>query len=175
VNRITAPLHTPRRAARACLPLALVGLLLAPALGQAMPRASADMPRWRSVALVGPNAGAAARVQVHQVDRLSPNASIFARGLIAPRGLKFGPDGFLYVAESGVGGTTKATGQQVPPPVGIGPVGHRVGADVGTDEEACSRACRGTRRAVATCGASMPPSLCHLADAWRHALCYCSS
>ena len=60
----------------------------------------------------------AGRVQAHQVDRLSPNASIFARGLIAPRGLKFGPDGFLYVAESGVGGTTKATGQQVPPPVG---------------------------------------------------------
>ena len=60
----------------------------------------------------------AGRVQAHQLDRLSPNASIFARGLIAPRGLKFGPDGFLYVAESGVGGTTKATGQQVPPPVG---------------------------------------------------------
>src|SRR2546421_8846345 len=60
----------------------------------------------------------AGRVQAHQVDSLSANASIFARGLIAPRGLKFGPDGFLYVAESGVGGTTKATGQQVPPPVG---------------------------------------------------------
>jgi hypothetical protein len=40
----------------------------------------------------------AGRVQAHQLDRLSPNASIFARGLIAPRGLKFGPDGFLYVA-----------------------------------------------------------------------------
>jgi hypothetical protein len=58
------------------------------------------------------------RVQAQQVDSLTPNVSIFARGLIAPRGLKFGPDGFLYVAESGVGGTTKATGQQVPPPVG---------------------------------------------------------
>ena len=51
----------------------------------------------------------AGRVQAHQVDSLSPNVSIFARGLIAPRGLKFGPDGFLYVAESGVGGPTKAT------------------------------------------------------------------
>jgi len=47
--------------------------------------------------------------------------SVFATGFNNPRGLKFGPDGFLYVAEGGPGGTdmtdeTQCT--QVLPPVG---------------------------------------------------------
>lgn len=51
---------------------------------------------------------------------LSPNISVFASGLNNPRGLKFGPDGALYVAEGGIGGTNSAVGQcdQVPGPVG---------------------------------------------------------
>jgi hypothetical protein len=46
--------------------------------------------------------------------------SIFATGLINPRGLKFGPDRDLYVAEGGVGGQHSTEGQceQVEPPVG---------------------------------------------------------
>ena len=32
--------------------------------------------------------------------------SVYATGLEGPRGLKFGPDGALYVAEAGLGGNT---------------------------------------------------------------------
>ena len=46
--------------------------------------------------------------------------SVFATGLNNPRGLKFGPDGNLYVAEGGTGGTNSTAGQceQVVPPIG---------------------------------------------------------
>jgi hypothetical protein len=50
----------------------------------------------------------------------SANVSVYASGLNGPRGLKFGPDGFLYVAEGGSGGTVSTEGQctQVVPPIG---------------------------------------------------------
>ena len=52
--------------------------------------------------------------------QLSSNASVYASGLAGPRGLKFGPDGDLYVAEAGFGGSTSTAGQctQVIPPIG---------------------------------------------------------
>lgn len=43
---------------------------------------------------------------------------VFSTGFNSPRGLKFGPDGYLYVAEAGIGGSNPATCTNVLPPVG---------------------------------------------------------
>lgn len=62
---------------------------------------------------------------------LTANVHVFAENLNNPRGLKFGPDGNLYVAEGGTGGANSSIGQceQVPFPVGPytgSPTGGRV-------------------------------------------------
>ena len=51
---------------------------------------------------------------------IEPTPFVLASGLEGPRGLRFGPDGYLYVAEAGTGGTTSTAGQctQVPTPPG---------------------------------------------------------
>lgn len=50
----------------------------------------------------------------------TPSVSVYATGFNNPRGLKFGPDGMLYVAEGGPGGSNSTAGlcTQVVPPVG---------------------------------------------------------
>src|SRR5215468_8550186 len=52
--------------------------------------------------------------------QMSSNVLVFATGFSNPRGLKWGPDGNLYVAEGGTGGKTPPSSacDQVPPPVG---------------------------------------------------------
>jgi hypothetical protein len=59
--------------------------------------------------------------------QLSSNATVYATGLESPRGLKFGSDGDLYVAEAGTGGTvltSSTTCLQVPAPIGPYHGGH---------------------------------------------------
>jgi hypothetical protein len=53
-----------------------------------------------------------------------PTISVFARGFNNPRGLKFGPDCYLYVAEAGLGGTRNTSDicpEIQPSPVAGGP------------------------------------------------------
>ena len=43
-----------------------------------------------------------------------PTVSVFATGFNNPRGLRFGPDGYLYVAEGGLGGTHSSADDPCP-------------------------------------------------------------
>jgi hypothetical protein len=74
--------------------------------------------------LVAGTVGSFAPVPSMAQSAIEPTPFTVATGLEGPRGLRFGADGYLYVAEAGTGGTTSTAGTcvQVPgPPGGPGP------------------------------------------------------
>ena len=79
------------------------------------------MIRIGKLLLLGPAAALAASIlSTASRAQVTSTQTVIATGLNGPRGLKFGPDGMLYVAEAGIGGTTSTKGQcpQVVPPIG---------------------------------------------------------
>jgi len=85
-----------------------------------------SLRRWALLSLVLPFAFAACSKLSKEgppvcggPDSTVTTTKVIATGFNDPRGLKFGPDGLLYVAEAGVGGTHFSTCvPQVVPPVG---------------------------------------------------------
>lgn len=95
-------------------PTRLTVSVLTLALGAAfLPSAAVGFPS-------GPNAqDIAGLVKTHGAQPIT--MSVYGTGLINPRGLEFGPDGNLYVAEGGPGGTDSTTDLQCMQVPGAGP------------------------------------------------------
>jgi hypothetical protein len=73
-----------------------------------------------ALAIAVPTAVTAAGAPTVVRGAAAPTVEIYATGFNNPRGLRFGPDGALYVAEGGPGGTASTVGrcEQVPPDIG---------------------------------------------------------
>ena len=95
-------------------------LILARGWPKGFPRKEVRIVNCRLAVSLCLAASAASIASTPAYAQLSSNAAVYASGLEAPRGLKFGPDGDLYVAEAGTGGTISTVGSctQVPAPVG---------------------------------------------------------
>src|SRR6202789_2614424 len=89
-------------------------------MAKGFPRKEVRIMNIRLTASLCLAASAASIASVAAYAQLSSNATVYASGLESPRGLKFGPDGDLYIAESGTGGTISTVGSctQVPAPIG---------------------------------------------------------
>ena len=73
----------------------------------------------------------AAVTQARDAGQVTGRVSVYARGLQNPRGLKFSPDGILYVAEGGTGGTNSTVGSCEQVPIPVGPyLGSRTGGRI---------------------------------------------
>ena len=70
-----------------------------------------DQPALKSASSHG-------NVPADKKGNVNVTVSEFASDIVFPRGLKFGPDGYLYVAVAGTGGSTTTSCTQVIPPVG---------------------------------------------------------
>jgi hypothetical protein len=87
---------------------------------------SQQLRRYSYVILIAAFAAGLAFPQT--IPPLSSNVSVYATGLNNPRGMKFGPDGALYVAEGGMGGTASSVG--ICPQV-VAPIGPYTGGNTG--------------------------------------------
>jgi hypothetical protein len=96
-------------------------LILARGWPKGFPRKEVRIVNRRLAVSLCLAASAASIASAPAYAQLSSNAAVYASGLEAPRGLKFGPDGDLYVAEAGTGGTISTVStscKQVPAPIG---------------------------------------------------------
>ena len=77
-------------------------------------------PTSLALLFVGAFLATAFAVDSHAQDPGPSSGTVLASGLNDPRGLAFGPDGALYIAEAGTGGTTSTVGTctQGLPPIG---------------------------------------------------------
>jgi glucose/arabinose dehydrogenase len=88
--------------------------------GSIMPRSRSLLTALAVLAFSSVSLAPSATAATRDVQVPGGQVTVFATGFDNPRGLAFGPDGRLYVAEGGRGGTASTVGQcqQVPDPIG---------------------------------------------------------